>query len=139
MGFWRKVKAFFTGKTETQIIRENAAKRASKTVQRERPELPRERERELPPSPGMPQGDIHDYIDETVIDDHISWSQKVADLQLIWEDRNMPDAVKRDAFEEWWTLVGETFTPIEDFDWDGFREYYAETMPSGPAHAQRGH
>lgn len=130
MGFWSKVKAFFTGKSETQVKREQAAKRARTAVRRERPDLPKTRERETPPPPTAPVRDQYDYIDETVIDSHISWAQKVNDLEAIWQDRDAPHAVGRAAFEEWWELAKETFTPIEDFDWDAFREYYAETMPS---------
>lgn len=139
MAFWDKVKGFFLGKSETQVIREKAAKQARKKVKRKRPDLPKTRERETPPPATAPVGEQYDYIDETVIDERISWAQKVNDLESIWEDRQTPETVKRDAFEEWWQLVEPTFTPISDFDWDAFREYYRETMPSGPAHSGRGY
>lgn len=128
MAFWSKVRAFFTGKSEQQVIRERAAKQERKRVAKERPDLPRQRERESPPAPTAPVKDQYDYIDETVIDAHISWAQKVNDLEDIWQDRNVPHAVGREAFEEWWRLVSDTFTPISDFDWKAFREYYAELM-----------
>lgn len=130
MGFWSKVKAFFTGKSETQVVREKAAKQASKAVRKEHPGLPKHRTQATPPPPTAPVKDQYDYVDQTVVDNALSWNDKVNDLEAIWSDRDTPHAVGRAAFEEWWSMVAETFTPIEDFDWDGFREYYAEIMPA---------
>lgn len=129
MAFWDRFKGFFLGKSETQVKRERAEKRAKRSVRSGRKDLPKHRE-EPPPTPSMSIRDQFDYIDQTVVDDALSWNDKVTDLETIYTDRNLPRAVRREAFDEWWALAEETFTPIEDFDWDAFREFYAETMPS---------